>query len=57
MPVKDISLLTLPNNLTLLPNSFCVGPTSCKFLGILLILSLYKTTWQVVDFSFVESEI
>ena len=39
---------TLPNNWTELLNCFWSGPISVKSLGILLILSFIKTTWEVL---------
>ena len=43
---------TLPNILTLLLKSLWAGPTSVKSLGILFILSLYNTIWDVWSNSF-----
>ena len=42
---------TLPNNLTLLLNCFCCGPTSDKSLGTLFILSPSKLAKEVLPIS------
>ena len=48
-----LKLLTLPYSLTEDLYCLCSGPTSCKSLGILLILSFNRTTWAVLLSSFV----